>query len=412
MRIAMFTNNYKPYVGGVPVSIERLFNGLRELGHEVVVFAPDYGVCEAEENVVRYKTIYQKKQEGMMIGNCLGSKIEKRFSEGQFDVIHVHHPVISGFAALYLGKKYGIPVAYTYHTRYEEYLHYFKFYNAMERHRLGGMASYMKTVLVPRYMTAFANSCDLVFAPTEMMKDCLNGYGVRTEIKVLPTGLEDASFVERREASEEIRTRMKGENSFLFCTVSRLEKEKNLEFLLRGVAEVKKRIGNSFRLMVIGEGSEQERLRCLASELGIGENLVFTGKVPNERIRDYLFASDLFLFASKSETQGIVLLEAMAAGTPVVAVKAVGVMDIVQNGMNGYMTEEDEEAWAGAVEKIVRHQAYFCEMKQNSVKTASAYQSLKIAAAAVRGYREMSERHRTNKITDILRKAVWDLPYA
>ena len=337
MRIAMFTNNYKPFIGGVPISIERLSNGLRKLGREVVVFAPDYGVCETEEHVVRYKTIYQKNRDGLMIGNCFDSKIERQFLEGRFDVIHVHHPMISGFAALYLEKKYGIPVAYTYHTRYEEYLHYLKFYNVMERHELSdGMASYLKTVLVPRYMTAFANSCDLVFAPTRMMKNCLGSYGVKTETTVLPTGLEDASFIERRE-----------------------------------------------------------------------ENLVFTGKVPNEQIRDYLFAGDLFLFASRSETQGIVLLEAMAAGTPVVAVKASGVVDVVKNGVNGYMTEADEATWAEAVRTIVGQPEHFRELKHSSVQTALEYQSSRIAAMAARGYQEMLARYKTGKIIGLLRKSVW-----
>lgn len=408
MRIAMFTNNYKPFIGGVPISIERLSNGLRKLGHEVVVFAPDYGVCETEEHVVRYKTIYQKNRDGLMIGNCFDSKIERQFLEGRFDVIHVHHPMISGFAALYLGKKYGIPVAYTYHTRYEEYLHYLKFYNVMERHELSdSMASYLKTVLVPRYMTAFANSCDLVFAPTRMMMDCLGSYGVKTETTVLPTGLEDASFIERREITEEIRARLKGDKTYLFCTVSRLEKEKNLEFLLRGVAEVKKRIGNCFRMMIIGEGSERERLHRLSVELGIEENLVFTGKVPNEQIRDYLFAGDLFLFASRSETQGIVLLEAMAAGTPVVAVKASGVVDVVKNGVNGYMTEADEATWAEAVRTIVGQPEHFRELKHSSVQTALEYQSSRIAAMAARGYQEMLARYKTGKIIGLLRKSVW-----
>lgn len=409
MRIAMFTNNYKPFVGGVPISIERLCGGLRELGHEVVVFAPDYGVGEEEEHVVRYKTLYRKNNDGMMIGNCFDSKIEKRFSEGNFDVIHVHHPMISGYAALYLGKKYGIPVAYTYHTRYEEYLHYFKIYNGMERHGLGGAASYIKKTLVPRYTALFANACDLVFAPTQMMKDCLGGYGVRTETAVLPTGLEDASFVERREAAEEIRARIKGEKTYLFCTAARLEKEKNLDFLLRGTAEVKRRIGDCFRLMVIGEGSERERLMELAVELGLQDNLVFTGKVPNEQIRDYLSAGDVFLFASRSETQGIVLLEAMAAGMPVVAVRASGVVDIVKDGFNGYMTEEDEGEWAEAVRKIAGHPQRFHEWKEHSVWTASAYRSSRVALMAAQGYRRMLEGYREGRSAGVWRRSVRDL---
>lgn len=409
MRIAMFTNNYKPYVGGVPISIERLCGGLRELGHEVVVFAPDYGMCGEEEQVVRYKTLYRKNNDGMMIGNCFDSKTEQRFLEEKFDVIHVHHPMICGYAALYLGRKYGIPVAYTYHTRYEEYLHYFKLYNGMKRHGLDGMASYIKETLVPRYMALFANACDLVFAPTQMMKECLAGYGVRTETAVLPTGLMDESFTERKEAAEEIRARIKGEKTYLFCTVARLEKEKNLDFLLRGTAEVKKRIGDCFRLIVAGEGSERERLMELAVELGIQDNLFFSGKVPNEQIRDYLSASDVFLFASRSETQGIVLLEAMAAGTPVVAVKASGVVDIVKDGFNGYMTEADEEEWAEAVRKIVAHPQRFCEWKEHSVQTASAYRSSRVALMAAQGYRRMLEGCRTDRSAGVWRRSVREL---
>lgn len=214
-----------------------------------------------------------------------------------------------------------------------------------------------------------------VFAPTQMMQDCLGGYGVRTETAVLPTGLEDASFAVQGEAAGEIRARIKGDKTYLFCTVSRLEKEKNLDFLLRGIAELKKHIGDCFRVMVIGEGSERERLMGAGCGAGASGQPGFYRKVPNEQIRDYLSASDVFLFASRSETQGIVLLEAMAAGTPVVAVRASGVMDIVKDGFNGYITGEDEEEWAEAVRKIVGQPQRFCEWKEHSVQTASAYRS-------------------------------------
>lgn len=279
----------------------------------------------------------------------------------------------------------------------------------MERHGLGGVSSYIKKTLVPRYTALFANACDLVFAPTQMMQDCLEGYGVRTETMVLPTGLEDGSFMERREAAEEIRARIKGDKTYLFCTVSRLEKEKNLDFLLRGTAEMKKRIGDCFRVMVIGEGSGRERLMELAAELGLLDNLVFTGKVPNGQIRDYLSASDVFLFASRSETQGIVLLEAMAAGTPVVAVRASGVADVVKDGFNGYMTKEDEAEWAEAVQKMVGQPQRFGEWKEHSLQTASAYRSSRVALMAAQGYRRMLEGYRTDRSAGVWRRSVTDL---
>ena len=134
MNIAMFTNNYKPFIGGVPISIERLSEGLRSLGHRVTVFAPEPEgklSTEQEKDVVRFKVFYRKADRGMILGNCFDRKIEAYFREGNFDVIHVHHPVLVGQTALYLGKKYNITVAYTYPTRYEEYLHHFKLYEAM-----------------------------------------------------------------------------------------------------------------------------------------------------------------------------------------------------------------------------------------------------------------------------------------
>lgn len=411
MRIAMFTNNYKPFIGGVPISIERLSNGLRELGHEVVIFAPDYGNCQ-EDGVVRYKTLYKKGESGIMVGNCFDRIIEKQFLEREFDVIHVHHPMIAGYAALHIGKKYGIPVAYTYHTRYEEYLHYFKWFSAMEHGRTGRCLNrYGREVLVPRYMTAFANACDLVFAPTKLMQDCLKDYGTDTRISVLPTGLEDGSFAEDKEAAKEIRKRYIGNKTYLFSTISRLAREKNLDFLLEGAARMKALMGDCFRIMIIGEGGELEHLREQAVRLGIEDNLTFVGKVPNELIKNYQFASDLFLFASKSETQGIVLLEAMAAGSPVVAVKASGVVEVVRSGYNGYMTGEDADEWAEAVQRAVGNREHYCFLKRSAAETAACYHSSKIAEIAEQQYVQMVNECRKQGKSDTNRQAGINLDF-
>lgn len=406
MRIAMFTNNYKPFIAGVPISIERLSEGLRNAGHEVYIFAPDYGNCGEEKYVIRYRTLYKKDRTGIVVGNCFEGRIEKEFARLRFDVIHVHHPLLSGHAALYLGKKYGIPVAYTYHTRYEEYLHYFKPFQTFQTpgpaHRQSGGGKFGSEALVRQYIKSFANSCDLIFAPTKMMQDCLESYGTDTEIGILPTGLEDSSFLEDPEAAEAIRTRYKGDKKYLFSTIARLEKEKNLDFLLEGAAALKRRIGDCFRIMVIGEGSERGHLQELAGRLGIGDNIIFTGKVENRRIKDYQFASDLFLFASKSETQGIVLLEAMAAGTPVIAVRASGVSDIVENGFNGYTTREDAEQWAEAAGQALCGRGHYLALCRNSVKTASGFRTTEIAAMAEAYYYQMMDRDRKKRSSEAL----------
>ena len=412
MRIAMFTNNYKPFIGGVPISIERLADGLRKLGHETVVFAPDYGTKEHEDHVVRYKTLYQSGDSGLIVGNFLDRNIEKQFTDSPFDLIHVHHPMISGYAGLYLGKKYKIPVVYTYHTRYEEYLHYFKLFSELEQHKFSdSLASRVKEVLVPRYMAAFANSCDLVFAPTEQMRDFLGEYGIRTKTEILPTGLDDSSFFGDSEAAAAIRAQYKGDKAYLFNTVSRLEKEKNLDFLLEGVARLKSIMGVCFRVMVIGDGNERSHLQELAGRLGILDNLAFTGKVPNAQIRNYQFASDLFLFASKSETQGIVLLEAMAAGAPVVAVRASGVVDIVRSGYNGYMTAENPTEWAQAVVSAVGSPDHYRKLRLNSVLTANNYRSLRIASAAAGYYGQAIRQHQADNRFETVKNALQSMDF-
>lgn len=242
MKIAMLTNNYKPFVGGVPISIERLSNGLRELGHEVYIFAPTYENQVEEEYVIRYKSTNYKFSGGMVIPNMFDKEIEEKFKSLKIDIIHVHHPMIMGQTALYLGKKYNIPVAYTYHTRYEQYLHYIKPYRALEENAKKNEENYFgefedlildftREKLVPGLLKYFTNKCDLIFAPTNMMKEYLIDNNTKTRIEVMPTGLNENYFKEANETVKEIRKKYKGDKSHLFCTVSRLSKEKILNLL-------------------------------------------------------------------------------------------------------------------------------------------------------------------------------------
>lgn len=388
------TNNYKPFIGGVPISIERLTEGLRGLGHQVTVFAPEGADCEEEPEVVRYRVLYERREKGIVIGNFIDRRIEKRFREEQFDVIHVHHPVVIGFTAVYLSKKYGIPLAYTYHTRYEEYLHYFKVYESMAAgwEPARKAARFGREVLVPKYLTTFTDQCDTIFVPTASMKECLVKQGVATPLEILPTGIGAEAFKRDPDREKEIRSRYLNGQQWLFATTARLEKEKNLDFLLRGAARLKELKGDCFRILIIGDGTRKEALKNLAGELGIGSQIVFAGRVPNNEVPHYLHAADGFLFASKSETQGIVLLEAMAAGCPVVAVRASGVVDVVSQEKNGFMTGEEEGEWASAAARLMTDPQLYQKLSAGAVKTASLYKAEAVAGKAEHQYRKMIER--------------------
>lgn len=385
MKIAMMTNNYKPFMGGIQISVERQAKELMKLGHEVVVFAPKYeGTQEwdakAEERIVRFRTGKRRIENGMPYPAVFTREIYRVFEKEQFDCIHVHHPMFIGNCALHLGRKYGIPVIYTYHTKYEDYLHYLRCF------RVEGRGAFWKKkflhltreTLIPGYMRWFTNHCDLVLAPSVGMQEMICANGTHTPVSVFPTGLAEEFFICDEKKSKELRKKYLGGKKHLLCTISRLEEEKNPRFLLYGIAEMKKILGPDFRLLYIGEGSEKKNLEMLAKELGISEEVVFIGNVENEKVKDYLNAADLFLYASKSETQGIVLAEAMAAGNPVVAVSATGVDDIVRDGVNGFRTRDDIDEWAKKAVRALQPGIHE-QMKEQAQLTAGRYRAICLA---------------------------------
>lgn len=371
MKIAMMTNNYKPFLAGVPVSIERLTESLRQQGHQVVVFAPSYDGQKQEEDIVRYGALIKGVAGGFSVPNSYDPGIEKSFREGNFDVIHVHHPMMIGRTARYLSAKYNVPLVFTYHTRYEQYLHYV------------GLSGFKE--VMPAYIRHCTRSCDMVIAPTPLIKSNLKEMKVEAAVKVLPTGLPKDNFLPDEKEAERIRKELLGDKTYLFCTVARLAKEKNLSFLFESLKIRKDSVGADFRLALIGAGPEEMHLREQAKRMGLSGEIIFVGQVPNRQIKNYCRASDLFLFSSKSETQGIVLLEAMAAGTPVLAVLATGTEDVVSPGQNGYLTEEDPGEFAAKLMEVLKG-GELLRLREGAIESAEAYRCEKIAVEAAAIY--------------------------
>ena len=362
-------------MGGVPISIERLKNGLEALGHQVTVFAPTYEEQVEEENVFRYATCMKKFIGGIVLPNPFDKRIEEEFKKRNFDIIHVHHPMLIGRTAVYLSRKYNIPLTFTYHTRYEQYVECYTKSKLIEK-------------LTPLYLRAFLKHCHFVFAPTQGMKDYLvevcKLYPER--IGILPTGIEDANFQVQEEETAKIREQYQSQNMPLLITVSRMAQEKNVEFLLKSLALFKRRWGKPFRMLMIGDGPDRETYERTAADLGLAEEIRFTGKIPNQEIAPYFAAADGFLFASKTETQGIVILEAFAGKTPVIAVEASGVKDIVKSGYNGILTEEDTEQFAGELASFLENGQIRKRMEVCAGQSALAYREEAVALRAVHYY--------------------------
>lgn len=389
MRIALMTNNYKPIMGGVPVSIERLKRGLEAQGHEVTVFAPTYREQEQEENVFRYATCMKRFIGGIVLPNPFDMRIEREFRRQQFDIIHVHHPILIGRTAVYLSEKYGIPLVFTYHTRYEKYV---------ECYTKGLMKV---DSLMPLYLHSFLRHCDFIFAPTAGIRDYLEEICKVPchKLGILPTGIDDRNFCVTEEERNRLRSRFlhtaqEEQEIPLFLTVSRMASEKNVTFLLESLAMFKSRYRKPFCMVLVGEGPEKVRYEKLCRELDIANETVFTGMLPNEETAAYFAAADAFLFASKTETQGIVILEAFAGGTPVLAVRASGVEDLVDTGVNGVLTEENREVYAETLLDFCQGRLNMAQLSENAYAAGMLYREETVAREAARVYNEVvAARH-------------------
>lgn len=347
LRIAMFTNNYLPFIGGVPISITRLRRGLEQLGDKLLVVAPRYkDQPEAEEHVLRVPSLLTmgEKREFRLANIFLG-RLRKRVRAFYPDIIHVHHPFWLGSLGLFMARRLKVPAIYTYHTRLEHYAHFVP---------LPGLI--FRNLISHALIKRFANKCDGVIVPTYSTEEYLRMIGVKTPTFVQPTGIEYTRFqaVTDTEISE-LRKTLKLKNETVFISVSRLSNEKNIDFMIEAINKLRQETREPFHFLMIGEGHQKDRLQSKIQELGLETHITLVGAVPPEDIAVWYRLGDAFLFASKSETQGMVILEAMAAGLPVVAVRSSGIDDVIRHGFNGYKTLERQDQWCAQVKHLLEN---------------------------------------------------------
>jgi len=379
LKIAMFTNNYFPVIGGVPISIQRLAKALRKKGHEVKIFAPEYKnkiQNEDEKNIIRCNSIYYYEEAGLEfpVTNIYSPQIKKDFQAEDFDLVHAHHPFWLGNKGRKLAEEFNLPLAFTYHTRLEKYAHYVPNILFIRKFFANRLSHFL--------IRNFANKTDAVFAPTESTKEYLRNVGVSRYIKVMPTGIDFEYYNCDENKIKELRKELIGKSEHLLISVSRLSKEKNLYFLLDGINRLKETSELDFKLIIIGSGSEKENIMQFIKDNSLENYIELIGAVDFREMAKYYLASDLFVFASTTETQGMVLLEAMAAKNPVVAVKSSGIDDVIEEASNGYKTEEEIDKWSSRIKELLNDRKKYEEFSQNAFETAKNYSIEKMAEEA------------------------------
>ncbi|MGM0906256.1 MAG: glycosyltransferase [Pseudomonadota bacterium] len=389
MRVAMFTNNYLPFIGGVPISIERLRSGLVQLKDKVLVVAPRYQrSAEKEENVVRMPSLFSfgEKSE-FRFANIFSGAVRKKVKSFKPDIIHVHHPFWIGSLGVFMARRLKVPVVYTYHTRLEHYAHFVFLPGSLFRNIIAH-------VLVRR----FANKCDGVIVPTQSTEEYLRMIGVKRPTFVQPTGIEFERFQQvDPEQVEALRKQQNIRDETVFVSVSRLSNEKNIDFMIDAMAQLKEQTDKPFRLLIVGDGHQRHRLQGRIDDMNLQQQITLVGAVPPEQMAAWYQLGEAFLFASQSETQGMVILEAMAAGLPVVAVRSSGIDDVVEDGYNGYKTPAKQLLWCERVKQILDDELLRQRFSKNALAFARDYSVEKFSDDVRHIYAETLARYHEKK---------------
>jgi len=346
LKVLFVSDVYFPRVNGVSTSVRTFRQDLGACGIDTTLVAPDYGVEheDRESNVVRVPgaRVPGDPEDRRMRWGPLNFVLEDLESDG-FDLVHIHTPFIAHYAGVKFARRARIPCVATYHTFFEEYLHH---YVPVLPRRIGRF-------IAKGFTRSQCRDVAGLISPSEPMRDVLLDYGVTTPIHVLPTGLPEDRFKQGNGARFREQQGLPADRP-LITYVGRVAHEKNIEFLVSVFAETRKQIPNAM-LVIAGEGPAREPLRQLVARMGLSESTRFVGYLDrNTALLDCYSAADVFVFASRTETQGLVLLEAMAQGTPVVSTAELGTKFVLKPGCGAVVVQENKAEFAAAVVKVLQ----------------------------------------------------------
>ena len=388
MHVAFFSNAYLPVVTGVVRYVDTFRQGLTELGHNVFICAPRARKYEDRTPFVfRYPSLEIGLGYDLQMVVPVSRSVSQLLPSLKLDIIHSHHPFLLGETAAEKAAKLNLPLVFTFHTRYREYSHYV------------GIDQDLVKEITHRWLSDYLRKCHHVIVPSSSIKQMLvDDYGVSQQVTIVTTGI-DLTPYDTADGQPIREARGWGDDTVLI-SVGRLAKEKNWETLLRAAAKVFAR-RDGVRLAAIGDGVERKAIQSLANELDLTERVDFVGKVPFAEVPNYLKAGDIFCFASVTETQGLVILEAMAAGLPVVAVDATGTCDAVEHGRQGLLTDNDSDALARSIEQMLDDRAMLNGFSEAARKQAEEFSMQRQSQKMLAAYEQAIEAHRAGRTLPI-----------
>ncbi len=380
MRIGMLVDMYKPHISGVTNYVALNKQVLEQMGHKVFIFT--FGNEDYEDD-----ELYVVRSPGVPLNvHDTGFHVSFRYSQAaqrkvkSMDLVHVHHPFLSGPLALRYCKSRGIPIVFTNHTRYDLYFqHYFPSY----------VPDMLGDTFLRAYLPNFCQQCDLTIAPSPGVFKVMRDLGVTAPVKVIPNGIDLQPFQHPPQRLTRAQVGLPPDDVVLIY-VGRLSSEKNLAFLLRaflGVAAARPGV----TLVLIGDGPEMDNLKHQAEYSGLADRVKFFGKIPYAEIPNYLVLADAFVTASETEVHPLSLIEALAAGLPALGVQSPGVGDTIVDDDNGFLTPPELAAFTAKLMQLVMEPETRQRLAARARESAQAYDITKTAAQVYAEYERLVE---------------------
>lgn len=394
MNILMVTNTYLPHVGGVARSVQAFTEAYRQQGHRVIIIAPEFpNMPEHEEDVLRVPALQRFNGTDFSVRLPVPLFLREQVEEFEPEVVHSHHPFLLGATAYRLAHHQQVPLVFTHHTMYERYTHY-----------VPGDSEAMRRFAI-RLSVGYCNMCDEVFAPSESVRELLIERGVEAPIAVVPTGvrLEEFDIGDGPGFRAVVGI---PEDAFVVGHVGRLAEEKNLPFLTRCIAKFMKS-NKQAHFLLVGSGPSLDDIKSHMAHQRIEDRFHYMGTLGGRFLASAYKAMDVFAFASQTETQGMVLTEAMAASAPVVAVDASGAREVVIDRLNGRLLSKENEktfvealAWVAALSQDARAQ-----LRTEARKRAEEFSMANSAAKAMNEYQGAIAREEAEHEKD---EGIWE----
>jgi 1,2-diacylglycerol 3-alpha-glucosyltransferase len=373
LKIGMFTDTWEPQINGVVTSLRGLTSALRDLNHEVTIIAPQIPGQHAESGLLRIRSVPYRPQPEHRMALPPGPRKLLQLKALDLDLIHTHG-IFLPTMALGVARAFNLPLVHTYHTRMRDYVHHYpgyptlawltderRWYARYSRSRrrisrsLRGGLDRGAIAFAGRFDVWYANHCQAIITPAHPMAGELQRMGVKTPIEVVSNGIDLENLLSPQ--SDPFPAFGVPDGVIRLLTVSRLDREKSVDELLRRFARIHTGMPNT-HLTVVGDGPKREELEALSTKLGIRDSVVFTGYVPSREVGGFYQHAHLFVFASVSETQGLVALEAAACGLPVVARAEMGVTTCVLDGQTGFLVDpNDPQAFADRTVELLQNRS-------------------------------------------------------